>query len=933
MLLMNRKIYILLFLVSVFTGQELNAQNKGGQQFQEFVPGLLIAKLKPSQSNYFKSSDFQNNKRLTRSISVVSTFPSKQQLARKKMEAHPKWVDLSLIYTLSVNESAINKAFIQELVDLGVFEYVERKPMFTVAFNPNDPNLSQQNYFSQINAFSAWDVNSGSALIKVGVVDTGTDMDHPDLQSEMAENANDPVNGMDDDNDGYIDNFTGWDFMDNDGTPQVGSNTHGIHVAGIAAAATNNGVGVASVGYNTQFMPIRAGDGTVIVFGYEGITYAADMGCDIINCSWGGFGYSSFGEDVINYATYNKDALVVCAAGNQNRNQKYYPAAYENALAVASVNSTDVKSSFTNHGYWVDIAAPGENIYSTVDDGNYNNNTGTSMAAPVVSGAAALVKAKYPQLSAIQIAERLKATSHNIDGLNATYEFMLGTGRLNIGDAVSGNINTASVVFGNVAISNNTDDVFKGNDSLFISGTFTNYLSASGNVVATISTSSVHVTVNYDTENIGVLGSLVQVDNYSNPFSFKILDTAPLNTVVTFRVDITDGVFTNTYLYNVLVNVDYLNIAVNNIATSIGSMGQFGYNARLQNQGLGVQYKNGISQLYEGGLMIGTNQDGFTRVVDRVRNAPGSWDNDFRVVENIKEVSPAPKGQYYVQGVFNDSNALADTIGLWVGQTAYASTDVGHENYVVLEYKVVNTNSVDVNNVNIGLLADFDVADFSKNAGYTDLKRFYTYTVSTEPNTPIFGIQLLTPSVLRSYCIDNVSGGAGGVDILAGFNTSKKYITLTSNRFGAGFQDISGNDIIQVTSTGGFDLIPNDTVTVAFAIIAAEYKGLLDQVADSAYKRYNGVLPNAINEVNILNNELSIYPIPVLETVTIDISEYNYNANWAIKIMDVMGRNVYSEERITGNQTRLTLSSLQSGVYVVEVQMDNGLVRTSFVKK
>ena len=933
MLLMNKKIYILLFFVSTLTSQWVFGQNKESHYLKGFVPGVLIAKLKPNQSNFFSSESFQNNKRLNRDIRVVSIFPSKTKLAANRKEDHPNWVDLSLIYSLNLSESEINEELIQELLDLEVFEYVERKPRYTTSFTPNDPNFAQQSYFAQINASSAWDETSGSALIKIGVVDTGTDMDHPDLEPEMAENTNDPINGIDDDNDGYIDNFSGWDFVDNDRTPQVGSSDHGVHVAGIAAAATNNGVGVASIGYNTQFMPVRVGDGVSIIYGYEGIAYAADMGCDIINCSWGGFGFSSYGEDIVNYATFNKDALVVCAAGNQNRNQKYYPAAFENAFAVSSVNSSDVKSFFTNYGYWVDIAAPGENIYSTVNDGNYNHNTGTSMAAPVVSGAAALVKAKYPQLSAMQIAERLRSTSVGINGLNPTYEYKLGTGRLNVGDAVTGNINTASVVFGNVNFTNNTDDVFKGNDSLFISGTFTNYLSGSGNVMATISTNSIHIDANNDTENIGVLGSLVQVDNYTKPFSFKILDTAPLNTVVTFRVDVTDGVFTNSYLYNVLVNVDYLNIAINNMATSIGSKGQFGYNSRNQNQGLGVQYKNGISQLFEGGLMIGTDQDGFIRVVDRVRNGWSSWDNDFKVVENIKEVNPAPEGQYYVKGVFNDSNALADTIGLWVSQKAYASSDLGHENYVVVEYEVVNVNSVDVNNVSIGLFADFDVADYSKNAGYTDLKRFYSYTISTEPNNPVFGVQLLTPSVFRSYCLDNVSGGAGGVDILSGFNNSKKYTTLTTNRLGAGFQDIAGNDIIQVTSTGGFNLLPNDTVTVAFAIIAAEYKGLLDQVADSAYKRYNGVLPNSIKEVNILNNELNLFPNPVQETLTIDISEYNYHEKWTVSIVDVMGREVITGSRFTGNQGSLNLSDFSSGVYLVEIQMGNGLIRTSFIKK
>lgn len=926
-----RNLVYLYSIVALIFSVNVYGQPKDVQATPRFMEGLLIVKLKPSFSAFFaQNKNWEKNRAFTDVINVSQMFKgSATSYFKSNLSNH---VDLSLIYSLELTSNSEGEPLIAALLELEVFEYVERKKINHVSFVPNDPEVSSQNYFSQISANSAWDVTTGNTSIKIGIIDTGTDMDHPDLQSELAENTGDPVNGLDDDNDGYVDNFNGWDFVDNDGNPQIGSNAHGIHVAGIAAAATNNSEGVASVGYSTQYVPVRVGNGTEILFGYEGIVYAADLGCDIINCSWGGFGYSALEEDVINYATFNKDALVVCAAGNQNKDQKYYPAAYENSLAVSSVNGSDLKSNFTNHGYWVDIAAPGERIYSTVDDGLYNYNTGTSMASPIVAGAAALVKAKYPQLTAMQIAERLKTKSTDINGINPGFENKIGVGRINVGSSVTGNITEASVVFGNAVITNKGDDIFKGNDSLFISGTFTNYLSASGTVTATISTSSSYIIANNTIENIGVLGSLNQADNYSNPFSFKLLDTAPINTDVIFKVSVTDGGFTNEYFIKVLVNVDYLNLTTNNISTTVGSRGQFGYNSRNQLQGLGIQYKNGLSQLFEGGLMVGTDQDGFTRVVDRVRNGSSSWDTDFKSVENIKEVVSAPKGDYFIEGVFNDSNAFADTIGLLVKYDAYASSDLGHENYVVFEYEIVNTTLYEITNVYAGLFSDFDVADFEKNTCLTDIKRFMTYTSSTEFNKPVFGVQLLTDQNFKSYCLDNVNGGLGGVDIFNGFNNSKKFTTLTSNRYRSGPQDISGNDVVQVTSGGGFAIQPNDTVKIAFAILAGENLGVLEEVADSSYKRYNGKLPNSIKEIGLGNEKVRVYPNPAKEYLVVDVSSYVLQESWSVKIMDVLGKQVLNQNDIQNSQIRLPTNSLNSGVYFIEIQFETQKVKTKFIK-
>lgn len=914
----------LLFLVFISFSVFVVGQAKGKSDV-EYVSGVVIVKLKSHHASFF-SGAISSNLPVTE---VRQMFPN--HTAPKELKNGQ--VNLSLIYALHVADGIEVNELINSLQNKEVFEYVERQVIHQIDFTPNDPSINNQGYLAQVNAYSAWDVSAGSATVKVGIVDSGTDMDHPDLQTEMFLNTADPINGVDDDNDGFIDNYQGWDFFGNDNNPQIGDNAHGIHVAGIATAATDNSEGVASVGYNSQYIPIRAGNGVAITHGYQGVIYAADMGCDVINCSWGSFGFTSFGQDAVNYATFNKSALVVAAGGNSGVDRMYYPAAYESVLGVVSVNSTDGKSNFSNYGNWAGISAPGENIYSCVDDGLYNYNTGTSMAAPIVSGAAALLKSVFPQLTPKQLAERLKTTSTDISSLNMGLDHKMGYGRLDVDAAVSGSITQASVVFENNVVSNKSDNVFKAGDSLLISGTFTNYLAPSNSVVATISTNSPYIISNKVNANLGIMASLVQLDNLSDPFSFKIDINTPINTLVTFEVNITDGIFSNTELIDVLVNVDYLNIAVNELATTLGSVGQFGYNARNQGQGLGVRFKSGSSQLFEGGLMIGTDNNNFIRVMDRIRNGSNSWDSDFQVLENVKEIIPAQNGQYQVEGLFNDSNAQANIIGLDVFQKGYASVDVGHENYVVLEYTVINRSGDSIQNLNIGLFADFDIANYDKNAAYTDVTKTYTYTISTEPGSPIFGVQLLSPGAFRSYTLDNIPGGAGGVNINAGFSNPNKYTTLTSNRYGSGFTDIAGNDVIQVTSTGAINLAAGDSVTVAFALMAAESKMLLDQAADSAFYRYNGELPNSIIELTNIDAFVSVYPNPASQKINVNVSDLNLSKNWSFSVFDVSGKTLFLSPQISNPEFVWDTDELNSGIYFIDIQTNVGRSVIKLIKK
>jgi thermitase len=264
---------------------------------------------------------------------------------------------------------------------------------------PNDPKWSSQYGPINIQAPQAWDITTGSSAVVIAVIDTGVDLGHPDLAAKIWANPGESgggreSNGIDDDGDGFVDDWRGWDFVNNDNTPQD-DNGHGTHVAGIAAAASNNGVGIAGVAWGARVLPLKVlnGGGGGSVSGVAAaMMWAADHGANVINLSLGGPTRSSAMEEAVNYA-YFKGVTVVAAAGNNNALGVLYPAAYDNAIAIASTDAGNNRSTFSNYGPEVDLAAPGTSIYSTYwsNGSAYATLSGTSMATPHVAGVAALL--------------------------------------------------------------------------------------------------------------------------------------------------------------------------------------------------------------------------------------------------------------------------------------------------------------------------------------------------------------------------------------------------------------------------------------------------------------------------------------------------------------------------------------------------------------
>tara|TARA_B100001123_G_C15342524_1_gene1035602 strand:- start:2105 stop:5083 length:2979 start_codon:yes stop_codon:yes gene_type:complete len=373
------------------------------------------------------------------------------------------------------------------------FDFI-RKPDFT----PNDPYYGQQWYLPQIGAnlaWNNWNPNGGNTPsgeeVLLASVDTGVDWDHVDLRNNLWQNLNedadgdghtieysggqwilDPgdLNGVDDDDwdnnsTTFVDDLIGWDLsgwsgtQDNNPQPRPGANNygtwaHGTHVAGLLSSSTHNNTGIASTAFDCRIMSVKVSTGDqsypYITDGYPGILYAAKAGYHsgsytIINNSWGGNGYSSYEQSVINICHSTYGAIIFAAAGNGEDDgwgedyNPHYPASYDNVISVTALGTGDYWNHWATYHETVDLAAPGENIRSCVIGNNYSSWDGTSMATPIAASCAGLMRIYYPGITNVQIETMLLASAdpviYNIN-TESYLDDRLGRGRVDIEKAL-----------------------------------------------------------------------------------------------------------------------------------------------------------------------------------------------------------------------------------------------------------------------------------------------------------------------------------------------------------------------------------------------------------------------------------------------------------------------------------------------------------------
>lgn len=868
-------------------------------------------------------------------------FPHAKAPKQLVNERGERFSDLTLIYEFNYTTNQSVEKILRKFLALQLFEYAEPHYLPRTCYTPNDPSLSNQYAIANIQAEAAWGVNSttarGDTNIVIGITDTGVDPNHPDLKFNIKHNPADPIDGVDNEGDGYIDNHSGWDLGENDNNPTYNANPHGVHVCGIAGASTDNGTGVAGIGFKCKFLPIKISNSNgTLTNSYEGIVYAADHGCTIINCSWGGESASQLGQDVVDYATINMNCLVVAAAGNNGTDQKFYPASYNYVISVANTKSDDRRSSSSNYNYTVDVCAPGESIYSTWTSNGYSAQTGTSMASPCAAGAAAIIKSFYPSFTALQVGARLKTTCDDIYSLmSPVYANKLGNGRINLYKALTQPL-SPSIVMTQQSITDNNDNTFVVNDTLRIRGTYTNYLGATTNLTATLSSTSTYVQIIDGTATLGAISTLGTANNSSDPYTVRIKPGTPANQSVLFKLTYSDPTnsYTATEFFNIVVNVDYINITINDVATTIGSNGRIGYSQTGQSGGLGFDYMNNGTLLYESGLMIGINA---SQVSDAIRGVTVP-DADFQSVLAARAVSPPLFSDFDVEGIYNDNLAVAP-LPVTVHHRAFAWNNTGDRKYVIVQYVISNSGVSTLNNLYAGLCTDWDIdaSTYAQNRAAFDAANKMGYVYHTATGGLYGGVKLLTNTApVVHYAIDNISGGAGGVDLFDnGFDATEKYTTLSTNRHTAGTSG-NGNDIIDVVSTGPYTIAAGDSATIAFAILTGDNLADLQNSAANAQIKYDGLnITTVANYNNTFHNEsLFLAPNPAQQQTTIYFSLAG-SGKVSLKIMDITGKEIaiVKNENMPIGQHQVSFDSslLANGIYYCRLSTPNNKLAQKLV--
>jgi subtilisin family serine protease len=505
---------------------------------------------------------------------VITQIESFDQLSRKFRfvnleQKHPfvkdkEWNQDGIypmnIYKITLERNDHIEEALSELLNNQNILFAEYETIYRTRHIPNDPMYGDLWGLHKLECDYAWDYTTGNPDVIIGIVDSGVYWIHPDLRDNIwinqAElNAGMTINwqngtvsggnGIDDDGNGKVDDVIGWNFYNNNNISFQSwvNNDHGTHVAGSAAAVGDNQIGIIGVAPNVKIMVSRHsrdnGNSDGISNGNNGIYYCADSGADVINCSWGGTGGGTQSNTAVNYATA-QGALVVAAAGNSNveHNQYYqdYPSDATNALSVAASDQNDLKTYFSDYGAPIGVSAPGIDIKSTIIGGTgYASYQGTSMSSPIVAGVAALVKSVHPQLSPLQIKQRIKDTTDYIDHLNPGFQGMLGTGRVNAFTATMYDL-IPRLEISNIQITEAQGDgdgvpnpgeiinlTFVLQNSIFSSG----FWAAAENVVVTVTSDMPGVSILNGTETftipfIGVAGA---GNNFSNPVQIQTLET------------------------------------------------------------------------------------------------------------------------------------------------------------------------------------------------------------------------------------------------------------------------------------------------------------------------------------------------------------------------------------------------------------------------
>lgn len=888
-----------------------------------------------------KIADTDSPTRLKKQSDAKDVFASIQKLGSDKIEKrfHLERTPLTLeersldkIYTVTFDSPRDPEIFARKISKVPGVEWAEPHYVRKVFYEPNDTmyTKSQQAHLTVIQAEQAWDISKGDPSIIIAVIDTGVDWEHSDLADNIWINSVElnGADGVDDDNNGFVDDVRGWDFGGTVGTPDNNpapdNDNHGTHVAGIASAVTDNDNGIASIGFNCSILPVKTSQqnlgADVIAYGVEGIYYAADMGAQIINLSFGGPGFSFAEKAAVDYAI-SKGSVVIAAAGNSGSDVPEFPASYEGVFSIGNTNNSDTKSYSSNYGATVDVMAPGSSILSTYRNNSYGTIGGTSMSSPLVAGLAGLVKEHFPNYNMEQVVQQIRVTADNIDATNPTYVDQMGGGRINAYNALS-NSNAVSVRATSVTFidNGNGNGRFESGETASIEIEFTNYLSAINGVTVTLESKTEYATVGNASFNTGAVGTLNKVDNQNNKFTFEIGLGTPADTELNFILRFSGNGYTDFQWISVNANQTFETFIPNNLALTMTSRGIFGFNDSPQNtQGEGLRYSGNENLLFEGFFMYGTSSE---FVID------GSND-EFNSLQPYHTISNSTTADFEGLAIFNDDNAGVNKLGIETRMHCYGYSDLDNDDYMVLRFAMRNNSESDITGLYAGICFDLDfyegnyTGDIVKYSSSGDFG--YAYDLDGDPTSDMIAASLLSDGNKGFYAASDSE--VDGIFPYQSFNDEEMWTTLTSGTSHSSF--IQAGDVAFIVSGGPYDIPAGDYINVVFVLAGANNITDLTETIANARIKYNDIPTGVENEEDELPTELTLeqnYPNPFNPATTISytVPQNNGGANVRLVVYDILGnaiKTLVDENKSSGTyQIQFDGSSLSSGVYFYQLR-------------
>lgn len=575
-------------------------------------------------------------------IRAVKTFAGAKNFAIKKSFASNDLIrqaeNLERYYKVEFDESAPLEKIIAGLKREPNVELVEYSYVYEPFEVPNDALYNTLQHLPQISAEQAWDIHKGEngPEVVIGIHDSGCQWDHPDLFANLKINYDEwtnreaplfitqnnrlvinpaAVDGLDSDGNGFIDDVIGYNFYDWDTSPRndpYGStaNTHGTHVAGIAAGVTNNAAGISAISWNVKFVPTRHSALTGAQYLYnvdQGLWFMGVSGVDVVNMSWGGGGYSELLIELFQFLD-GIGVTLISSAGNANNEIPSYPNSYPRVMSIASVASTDARAYYSTYGIQVDVSSPGGDvrvdggINSTYPMNTYRKLQGTSMAGPLVAGLAGLIKSYHPDWTPLQIRKQIAGTVDDVYYANPNLAGKLGSGRINAYKALSQtNVNVSTEprigYFETNYYNQDGSTVIKPGDDVNLSALIRNYnmFHDAGILVFKLEFNNPDVTVtSYNLERYIKADDLVNITG----FSAKVSANAKPAIVYGFiRVEKQDG----TLLLNIPVEFNIAGgiLVYEHIPGSMHQSGTFISN-ELEKYGFDVVYTNTMPKWFSG---------------------------------------------------------------------------------------------------------------------------------------------------------------------------------------------------------------------------------------------------------------------------------------------------------------------------------------------